>query len=122
MGCANNDRVSSAGWANYAEVAALILTRDGQAGEGYGPSGDSSCSLPELAAEITRQAVKKIRCLDLQMSEYKGFAGCRSSGESYSVFSRLGCRSILFDETCQLSQLIAGRAPLISESAGEALR
>ena len=59
-GCAGDGRVSSAVRADYAKAAAVILTSDNQASKLYELASDTSYTLSEFAAEISRQSGKTI--------------------------------------------------------------
>jgi NAD(P)H dehydrogenase (quinone) len=69
-GSAGTGRVSAATRADYAAAAAAVLTTDGQAGAVYELAGDDAFTLPELAAEITRQTGTEIRYQDLPQADY----------------------------------------------------
>ena len=70
-GCAGNGRISSATRADYAEADVAALTTDNQAGKVYELAGDTSYTLTELAAEISRQSGKNIGYVNLPEAEYK---------------------------------------------------
>lgn len=69
-GSAGDGRVASAARADYAEAAAVVLTRDGQAGEVYELTGDTAWSLAELAAEAADVSGKPVSYADLPPEEY----------------------------------------------------
>jgi NAD(P)H dehydrogenase (quinone) len=112
-GCAGNGRISSAARADYAEAAAAVLTADNQAGRVYELAGDSSYTLVELAAEISRQSGKNIGYVDLPEAEYKDVLLQEGLPEVIAELlanSDTGAsKDALFDDNRQLSRLI-GRA------------
>ena len=71
LGSAGNGRISSAARIDYAAAAALVMTREHQAGRVYELSGDASYTLTELAAEIARQSGKAVAYQNLPEADYK---------------------------------------------------
>ena len=69
-GSAGDGRVASATRADLAEAAAIVLTREDQAGRTYELTGDTAWSLPELAAEAARQSGRAVSYLDLPPAKY----------------------------------------------------
>lgn len=59
-GCAGKGRISSAARADYADAAVAVLLGEGHDGKTYELAGDSSYTLDELAAEISRQSGQNI--------------------------------------------------------------
>lgn len=70
LGAAGSGRIASAARADYAEAAASVLTGEGQAGRIYELAGDRAWTLPDLAAEITRQSGTTVAYRDLPQAEY----------------------------------------------------
>lgn len=109
-GCAGDGRISSAARADYAEAAAVILTSDGQAGKVYELAGDTSYTLSEFSAEISRQSGKTINYVNLPEAEYK--KALLGAGLSESIAELLAnsdtgvSKGALFDDGKQLSKLI----------------
>jgi len=112
-GCAGDGRISSAARVDYAEAAAVVLTSDNQAGRVYELAGDTSYTLTELAAEISRQSGKNIGYVNLPEAEYKGVlvkVGLPEVIAELLANSDTGAsKGALFDDSRQLSTLI-GRA------------
>lgn len=112
-GCAGDGRISSAARADYAEAAAVVLTAENQAGRVYELAGDTSYTLTELAAEISRQSGKNIGYVNLPEAEYKGVlvkVGLPEVIAELLANSDTGAaKGGLFDDSRQLSTLI-GRA------------
>jgi NAD(P)H dehydrogenase (quinone) len=68
-GSAKDGRVSAAPRADYAEAAAAVLTGDGHTNQVY-ELGGAAFSMPELAAEISRQSGRQVTYTDLPVEEY----------------------------------------------------
>ena len=119
-GCAGDGRIASAARADYAEAAAVVLSSDHPAGKVYELAGDSSYTLGEFAAEISRQSGKAIDYVNLPEAEYKKAllgAGLPEFLAELLANSDSGVsRGALFDEGKQLSQLI-GRPTSALEAA-----
>ena len=109
-GCAGDGRISSAARIDYAEAAAVALTEDDQAGKIYELAGDTSYSLREFAAEISRHSGHTINYVDIPEGEYKKAliaAGLPELLAELLANSDSGAATgALFDEGKQLSQLI----------------
>lgn len=69
FGAAGDGRVSVAPRADYAEAAAVVLTREGHAGKTYELGGDVAYTLAEIGAEIGRVAGKPIAYQDVSEAE-----------------------------------------------------
>lgn len=70
-GAAGEGRFASAARADYAAAAAAVLTSSGHENETYELAGDTSYTLADLAAEVTRQAGKPIAFHNLPSTEYE---------------------------------------------------
>lgn len=70
LGAAGAGRIASAPRVDYATAAAAVLTGEGHAGRTYELAGDTGWTLPELAAEITRQSGTTVAYRDLPQAEY----------------------------------------------------
>lgn len=112
-GCAGNGRIASATRADYAEADAVVLTAANQAGKVHELAGDTSYTLTELAAEISRQSGKDIGYVNLPEADYKNAlvkAGLPEAVAALLSDSDTGAsKGGLFDDGHQLSKLI-GRA------------
>ncbi|MDH4992354.1 SDR family oxidoreductase [Aquamicrobium lusatiense] len=71
IGSAGEGRFSSATRADYAVAAAIVLTRDGQAGRIYELAGDESYNLADLASTISAAAGKPVSYQDLPKAKFK---------------------------------------------------
>jgi NAD(P)H dehydrogenase (quinone) len=109
-GCAGDGRISSAARADYAEAAAVVLTTANQAGRVYELAGDTSYTLTELSAEISRQSGKNIGYVNLPEAEYKSVlikVGLPEVIAELLANSDTGAsKDALFDDSRQLSKLI----------------
>ncbi|MTE18900.1 NAD(P)H-binding protein [Streptomyces sp. TRM43335] len=70
VGSAGEGRIASAGRADYAEAAAAVLTRDGQAGKVYELTGDRTWTLADLAAAATAVSGREVVYTDLPAEQY----------------------------------------------------
>lgn len=125
LGCAQDGRISSAARADYAEAAAVVLTRDDQAGRIYELAGDMAYTLSELAAEVSRQVGKAVAYLNLPEEGYKsalleaglpeGFAALLADSDTGAFHGHL------FDSSGDLSALIGRPTTPIAEAVAAAL-
>ena len=85
-------------------------TSDNQAGRVYELAGDTSYTLTELAAEISRQSGRNIGYVNLPKAEYKGVlikVGLPEVIAELLANSDAGAsKDALFDDSRQLSKLI----------------
>ena len=72
LGSAKDGRFSAAARADYAGAAAVVLTKDGHENKAYELAGDSSFSLSELAAEVSKASGKTVVYKDLPEEAYAG--------------------------------------------------
>lgn len=70
VGAAGDGRIAAAARADYAAAAAAVLTEDGHAGKVYELGGDTSFTMAELAAELSRQTGREIVYRNLSEEEY----------------------------------------------------
>ena len=124
-GCAGDGRISSAARADYAEAAAVVLTSDNQAGRVYELAGDTAYTLTELAAEISHQAGKNIGYVNLPQAEYKDILikiGLPELIAELLADSDSGAaKDALFDDRCQLSELIDRPTTLLATAIAAVL-
>jgi NAD(P)H dehydrogenase (quinone) len=110
IGAAANGRISSAARADYAEAAAAVLAGEGHAGKIYELAGDTSYTLSEFAAELSRQSGQTIPYKDLTEADFKAallgaglpevFAGLLADSDASAA------RGALFDDGHVLGRLI----------------
>ena len=110
IGSAGDGRVSSAARADYAETAAAVLAGEGHAGRTYELAGDTSYTLDEFAAELSRQSGRTIPYKNLSEQDYKAAlvgAGLPEIFAALYADSDAGAaKGALFDDGRQLSALI----------------
>ncbi|MCB5186297.1 SDR family oxidoreductase [Methylobacillus gramineus] len=70
-GCAKNGRISGASRNDYAEAAATVLTSTDVIKPIYELAGDTSFTLAEVAAEISKQAGVPVTYLDMPEADYR---------------------------------------------------
>jgi NAD(P)H dehydrogenase (quinone) len=125
LGNADDGKIASAARADYAEAAALVMTRDAQAGRVYELAGDSAYTLTELAAEVTRQSGKKVEYQNLSEAEYKaalvGLGLPEVVAALLSDSDAAASKGALFDNAHQLSQLLSRPTTPLATVVGEAL-
>lgn len=109
LGSAGDARVSSAARADYADAAVVVLTGTGHTGKTYELAGDTAWTLPDLAAEISRQSGRDIRYKDLPEADYA--AALKSVGlpdgfaDAIAGWDVAASKGALFDDGRQLSAL-----------------
>jgi NAD(P)H dehydrogenase (quinone) len=69
-GSAGKGRIAAATRADYAAAAAAVLTGDGHANTAYELAGDTSFTMPEMAAEVSRVSGKTVVYKDLPVADY----------------------------------------------------
>lgn len=110
LGDSGDGRISSAARADYAEAAAVVLTRDAQAGRVYELAGDTAYTLTDFAAEVARQSGKPVAYRNLSEAEYKAaLIGVGLPELVAALISDSGtgaAKGALFDDSRQLSKLI----------------
>lgn len=120
FGCAGNGRISSAARADYAEADAAVLTAENQEGRIYELAGDTSYTLTEFAAEISRQSRRNIRYANLSETDYKNLL--LKAGLPVAVAALLAdsdtsaSKGGLFDDGHQLSNLIGRPTTSLAKS------
>ncbi|WP_313535751.1 NAD(P)H-binding protein [Sphingomonas sp.] len=108
IGSAGEGLVSGAARADYAEAAAVVLTR-GEAGT-FELAGDSGFTHAELAAALAEASGKPVAYQDLPQAEYaKALEGAGLPGPFAAILADSDARvadGALFDESKRLSGLI----------------
>jgi NAD(P)H dehydrogenase (quinone) len=126
LGSADDGRISSAARADYAEVAAAVLTSEGHDGRTYELAGDQAWTLSDLAAEISRQTGKTIVYKDLPEAEYAkaliGFGLPEPAAKAYAGFDAAAAKGALFDDGHELSALIGHPTTPLSAAVAETLK
>jgi len=125
-GCAGEGRTSAASRADYAEAAAAVLaSKENQAGKTYELGGDEGFTLAQFAAEIARQSGKPVRYENLPESDYKAVlvkAGLPEPVAGFFAATDTGIsKGALYDGSRQLHQLIGRATTPISATIAKAL-
>jgi len=125
-GCAGDGRISAASRADYADAAAVVLSGTGHEGKIYELGGDTAFTLAELAAEIGAQVGKSISYVNLGEPEYRKVLIGMGLPETYAALladSDTGiAKGALYDESHQLSKLIARKTTPVSIAVKAALQ
>jgi NAD(P)H dehydrogenase (quinone) len=125
IGSAGEGKVSSAARADYADAAVAAVTGTGQEGKTYELAGDTSWTLADLAAEISRQSGKSIPYRNLPEGEYakalEGFGLPKPMASAIASWDTGASKGGLFDESHQLSKLIGHPTTPMPETVREAL-
>ncbi|HNT37696.1 MAG TPA: SDR family oxidoreductase [Rubrivivax sp.] len=125
IGSARDGRIASAPRADYAEAAAVVLTTPGHDGKTYELAGDSTYTLAELAAEISRQTGKTLPYVDLPPADYaKALAGMglpAGLAQAIAGWDVGASQGALFDDGRQLSRLIGRPTTPLAAAVAAAL-
>jgi NAD(P)H dehydrogenase (quinone) len=126
LGCAGDGRISAAPRADYAEAAAVALTKPGQAGRTYEFAGDDSFTLSELARELSRQLGKPIAFKNITENEFKEALEKGGIPAAYAPMlarsDALTAEGALLDGGRQLSGLIGRASTPMAKTIEEAIR
>lgn len=126
LGAAGKGRIASAARADFAAAAAaVLLSRDDQAGKIYELAGDTGFTLTDYAAEVARQSGKPVVYKDLLEADYKAalqsvglpeaFAGIIAESDAKAA------KDSLYDDGRQLSRLIGRPTTTMAQSVAVAL-
>ncbi|GLC25417.1 SDR family oxidoreductase [Roseisolibacter agri] len=125
LGSADGARISSATRADYAEAAAVVLAGTGHEGRTYELAGDEAWTLPDLAAELSRQTGRDIPYRDLPPAEYAAtltsFGLPERLAQAIAGWDAAAARGALFDDSRQLSRLIGRPTTPLATAVAEAL-
>lgn len=127
LGSAGQGRISSAARADYAEAAVAVLaSEDGYAGRVLELAGDTSYTLADYAAEISRQSGKSISYTNLPEADYKAVllkAGLPEPIANLIADSdACAAKGALFDDSGVLSRLIGHPTVPLAQSIAAALK
>ncbi len=111
IGCAKDGRISSAAREDYAEAAAVVLTRsEPQDGKVYELSGDESYTLTELCEVISEESGQAIPYIDMEEQEFvaalEGAGLPKPLAEMLANSDTGASKGGLFDDSHTLSKLI----------------
>jgi NAD(P)H dehydrogenase (quinone) len=125
LGCADDGRVSAAAHADLASAAAVVLTTDGQEGEVYELGGDDAFTMSELAAEITKQAGRRVEYQNFSVDAYRDLLIRQGLPPDDAALIADGDRGVaageLFVETGDLSRLIGRPTKRLADAIAETL-
>lgn len=110
IGAAGEGKIASASRQDYAEAAAVILTREGPVHKVYELAGDEAYTLSQFAAEIAQASGKAVRYQNLQQADFAAVlkeAGLPEALAEMLADSDAGAaKGALYDESRTLSQTI----------------
>jgi NAD(P)H dehydrogenase (quinone) len=126
LGAARDGHISSAARADYAAAAAAVLaSRESQAGKVYELAGDDAFTLADYAAEIARQSAKAVVYKDLPEADYKAALLTIGLPEAFAQLiaesDAKAAKGSLFDDSRQLSRLIGRPTTTMTQSVAAAL-
>lgn len=120
IGAAGDGKIASAARADYAAVAARIISEDGHAGKVYELAGDEAWTLSHLAKELTEQSGKNVVYQNLSQADF--VAALKNAGLPDKLSEMLADSDIgaseggLFDDSHTLSKLIGRPTTTLAES------
>jgi NAD(P)H dehydrogenase (quinone) len=126
LGAAGQGRLSLAARADYAAAAAAVLaSRENQAGRICELAGDNGYTLADYAAEIARQSGSPVVYKDLPAADYKAALVSIGLPETFAALladsDAKAAKGALYDDSRQLSGLIGRPTTPIAESVAAAL-
>lgn len=115
IGSAGQGKLSLATRADFADAAVAVLTSTGHEGRVYELAGDSAVTLTDLAAEVAKQTGRDLPYRDLPSADYAkalaSFGVPEGFAHAIAGWDVEAAKGALFDDSRQLSALIAGRRP-----------
>jgi NAD(P)H dehydrogenase (quinone) len=125
LGSAKDGKISSAPRADYAEAAAIVLTDESYKGKTFELAGDSSYTLSDLAAEVSKQSGESIPYKDIPEQEYanilKNIGLPEGMANAFASWDVNASKGDLFDDSKTLSKILGRPTTPISESIKAAL-
>lgn len=126
IGSAGDGKIAAATREDFAQAAAVVLTRDDQEGKIYELAGDSAWTLSELAAEVSRQTGRNIPYKNLPESDYASalinFGLPEPLAQALAGYDISASQGALFDDSHQLSTLIGRATTSLSAAVAIALK
>ncbi|HEI9768025.1 MAG: SDR family oxidoreductase [Morganella morganii] len=125
IGAAGDGKIASAARADYAAVAARVISEDGHAGKVYELAGDEAWTLSHLAKELTEQSGKNVVYQNLSQADF--VAALKNAGLPDKLSEMLADSDIgaseggLFDDSHTLSKLIGRPTTTFAESIKDIL-
>ncbi|RKG71095.1 SDR family oxidoreductase [Corallococcus sp. CA054B] len=126
QGSAKEGRVATATRQEYADAAVAVLTGTGHENQVYELAGDTSFTLPEYVAELSRQSGKPVKYVDLPVAEFS--AALQQVGVPKPFADTLAdadaglSRGELNDTSRTLSRLIGRPTAPFGQAIGAALK
>ncbi|WP_337136814.1 SDR family oxidoreductase [Morganella morganii] len=120
IGAAGDGKIAYAARADYAAVAARVISEDGHAGKVYELAGDEAWTLSHLAKELTEQSGKNVVYQNLSQADF--VAALKNAGLPDKLSEMLADSDIgaseggLFDDSHTLSKLIGRPTTTLAES------
>jgi len=125
-GAAAAGKVAPAARKDFAEAAAIVLTTEGHAGRTYELAGDTSLSLPDVAAIIAAAGGRPVVYQDMPEAAYAGFLASVGVPKAFAELladSDVGLsRGDLDDDSGALRQLIGRPTTPFADVVTQALR
>jgi NAD(P)H dehydrogenase (quinone) len=125
FGAVGDGRISASPRADYAEAAASALIGEGHAGKVYELGGEAF-TMPELAAEVSRQSGRNVTYTDLGEEKYAEFlVGVGLDAPHAAVLAdsdAAASRGALFVPKTDLENLLGRPATPLAESVAAALK
>ena len=126
FGTADDGHFASASRSDYAAAAVAVLTGSGEKNKVYELAGDTSYTLSELAAEVSKQSGKPVAYNNLPPSDYKNRLvsfGLPATLAEILVDAELGAaRGELDSSSSDLRSLIGRPTTTLSEAVAAALK
>jgi len=126
LGAAGDGRFAAAARADYAEAAVTVLTADGHAGKTYELGGDVPYTLPELAAEVSKQTGKTVAYQDLPQKKYAealvGFGLPEILAQAVADADAGAAKGALDTTSHDLNQLLGRPTTSLSAAVSSALK
>jgi NAD(P)H dehydrogenase (quinone) len=126
IGSAGEGRISSATRADLAEAAAVVLTANSHDGKTYELAGDTSYTLADLAAELSRQTGRTLPYVNLPEAEYtKILAGLGLPADfanGLAAWDVCASQGALYSEDKTLSRLLGRPTTPLHEAVAAALK
>lgn len=126
LGAAGDGRFAAAARADYAEAAVTVLTADGHAGKTYELGGDVPYTLPELAAEVSKQTGKTVAYQDLPQKKYAealvGFGLPEILAQAVADAEAGAAKGALDTTSHDLNQLLGRPTTSLSAAVSSALK
>ncbi|EKL3977659.1 SDR family oxidoreductase [Morganella morganii] len=125
IGAAGDGKIASAARADYAAVAARVISEDGHAGKVYELAGDEAWTLSHLAKELTEQSGKNVVYQNLSQADF--VAALKNAGLPDELSEMLADSDVgasvggLFDDSHTLSKLIGRPTTTLAESIKDIL-